>query len=226
MKIPFRPPKKKKLQATTAAARRSREADFTEEPNVKLSSAFIVVLVLHVVAVGGIYAFNAIKAHQPPAFEDAESPQATPATVPTLADNTATPADSVPVAPATPVASARPRTYLVKSGDSIAKIAKSFGVSAPEIISMNNLRALGGIHVGQELQIPAAPDSDQTTAPKTVASRDSGSTYTVLHGDTPVSIARKLHVDYGDLVRLNKIDDPRKLRIGSKLKIPVKRAEA
>ena len=38
------------------------------------------VLLLHVVAVGGIYAFNAIKAHQPPAFEDAESPQPQPAT--------------------------------------------------------------------------------------------------------------------------------------------------
>ncbi len=55
MNLPFRPPKKK-LQAATV--RRAREADFTEEPNVKLSSAFVVVLVLHVVAVGGIYAFN------------------------------------------------------------------------------------------------------------------------------------------------------------------------
>ena len=37
---------------------------------MKLSSAFVVVLVLHVVAVGGIYAFNALKAHQPAAFEE------------------------------------------------------------------------------------------------------------------------------------------------------------
>ena len=58
--MPFRPPKKRKLQAT--AARRVRDADYTEEPNVKLSSAFVVVLVLHLVAVGGIYAFNALKA--------------------------------------------------------------------------------------------------------------------------------------------------------------------
>ena len=67
MNLPFRPPKKKKPQAAPRA-RRPREADFTEEPNVQLSSAFVVVLVLHVVAVGGIYAFNALKAHQPPAI--------------------------------------------------------------------------------------------------------------------------------------------------------------
>ncbi|MEA3188101.1 MAG: hypothetical protein QOD99_1931, partial [Chthoniobacter sp.] len=55
---------KRKLQATTATLRRG-EAMHADEPNMKLSSAFVVVLVLHVVAVGGIYAFNSIKAHQP-----------------------------------------------------------------------------------------------------------------------------------------------------------------
>jgi LysM repeat protein len=45
----------------------------------------------------------------------------------------------------------------------------------------------------------------------------------VVRGDTPVSIARKLHVVYDDLIRLNKIEDPKKLKIGLKLKVPVKR---
>ena len=35
-----------------------------DEPTTRLSSAFFVVLILHVVAVGGIYAFNSIKAHR------------------------------------------------------------------------------------------------------------------------------------------------------------------
>jgi hypothetical protein len=38
--------------------------DYDDEPQTKLSSAFVVVLILHVVAVGGIYAFNSIKAHR------------------------------------------------------------------------------------------------------------------------------------------------------------------
>ena len=37
-----------------------------------------------------------------------------------------------------------------------------------------------------------------------------------------VSIAKKLHVGFDDLMRLNKIEDPRTLKIGLKLRVPVK----
>lgn len=222
MKLPFRPPKKKKLQAATS--RPARESDYTEEPNVKLSSAFFVVLVLHVVAVGGIYAFNAIKAHQPPAFEDADNPQPQP------------PAQTANAqAPATPAAGEKPaaspdalRTYRVKSGDTIARIAAAFGVTAADVIDMNNLREQGGIHVGEELNLPAAaPTQAPEQQPvKPAAVKDSGTVYTVMHGDTLVSISRKLHVGIDDLMRLNKIEDAKRLRIGLKLKVPVKRPTA
>src|SRR6188508_1020488 len=56
------PRPKKKLQATARAARHTMEDYDAEEPTTKLSSAFVVVLILHLVAVGGIYAFNSIKA--------------------------------------------------------------------------------------------------------------------------------------------------------------------
>jgi LysM repeat protein len=42
----------------------------------------------------------------------------------------------------------------------------------------------------------------------------------VKKGDNPVTIARRLKVSYGDLITLNHIEDPRKLRIGQKLLIP------
>jgi LysM repeat protein len=214
MNLPFRPPKKKKIQATTA--RRPREADFTEEPNVRLSSAFVVVLVLHVVAVGGIYAFTALKAHQPSGFDETDAPAPAAQTV-----------ASVPVdAPATPAPSqAQTLFYRVKSGDTIARIAAAYGVGAEDLINLNNLRAAGGLHVGESLTIPAggALVADKVDVPKPVALRDSGATYTVVRGDTPASIARKLHVGYDDLIRLNKIEDPRKLKIGLKLKVPAKR---
>jgi LysM repeat protein len=66
--------------------------------------------------------------------------------------------------------------------------------------------------------------SDTPEIPKPVALRDSGVIYTVVRGDTPVSIARKLHVVYDDLIRLNKIEDPKRLKIGLKLKVPAKRS--
>ena len=58
----------KKLRATTA--RRGLgvpdDMDYEEmsEPNMKLSRALLIVLVLHVVAVAGIIAFNTIKSRQ------------------------------------------------------------------------------------------------------------------------------------------------------------------
>ncbi len=53
--------------------------------------------------------------------------------------------------------------------------------------------------------------------------KDSGALYTVAKGDNPVAIAKKLHVNYDDLLKLNKITDPKKLKIGQKLRIPVKK---
>jgi LysM repeat protein len=224
MKIPFRPPKKKMLKATTA--RRPREADFTEEPNVRLSSAFVVVLILHVVAVGGIYAFNAIKAHQPSGYEDTETTAAaSPAPAQAVAStNTADATDATDVAAAPSATPAAPVYYRVKSGDTVVRIATAYGVSAGDIVDLNDLRDTGGIHVGEQLKLPPGAALPQSEPVKTVAAlRDSGITYTVVHGDTPVSIARKLHVLYDDLIRLNNIADPRKLKIGLKLKVPMKR---
>jgi LysM repeat protein len=222
MKLPFRPPKKKKLQASTA--RRAREADFTEEPNVKLSNAFIVVLLLHIVAVGGIYAFQAIKTSQPSTYEETEAPQpqATPQT-------TAAVASTQIDAPATPAAvtePAAPQYYRVRSGDTIARIATAYSVGAEALITLNDLEDTGGIHVGQELKLPpgAVMPDDAPIIPKAISVRDSGNYYTVKSGDTPVSIAHKLHVVYDDLIKLNKIEDPKKLKIGSRLKVPMRRS--
>jgi LysM repeat protein len=48
----------------------------------------------------------------------------------------------------------------------------------------------------------------------------------VAKGDNPVTIARKFKVSYDDLLALNHIDDPRKLKIGQKLLIPKSTAKA
>jgi LysM repeat protein len=228
MKLPFRPPKKKKLQAATV--RRAREADFTEEPNVKLSSAFLVVLILHVVAVGGIYAFSTIHAHQPAAFEETPAPASAPAVTQPSANSQAA-ADAPGTDPAPAESTPAPtRTYVVKIGDTISKIAAANGVNANDIVALNSrLQQQHAPYVGEKLTLPGtatAPAASQPDAAKTSVPKDSGTTYTVTHGDTPVGIARKLHVAYNDLIRLNNIEDPKKLKIGMKLKIPLKHPAA
>src|SRR6476661_6523176 len=85
----------KKLRATTA--RRGLgvpdEMDYEEmsEPNMKLSRALLIVLVLHVVAVAGIIAFNTIKSRQvvPPTAPD-KTTIAPKSTVPAVATSEST----------------------------------------------------------------------------------------------------------------------------------------
>jgi LysM repeat protein len=76
--------KRKKLRATTAA-RRSRSGmpalDYEEmgEPNMKLSRALLIVLLLHIVAVAGIIAFNTIKTREAVNAGSADPVASTPA---------------------------------------------------------------------------------------------------------------------------------------------------
>jgi LysM repeat protein len=50
-------------------------------------------------------------------------------------------------------------------------------------------------------------------------------TYTIEEGDNAYKIAKKLGVSHGELLRLNQIDDPGKLRVGQLLKVPDRTAE-
>ncbi len=166
------PKKPQKLRATARAV--SKEADDFDEPNMKLSSAFIVVLLLHVVAVGGIYAFNSIKVHQIPQG-----------------------GSSAPV-----------RAESSRS----ASVAVA---NSTETQKLHTAKPVQETHAQAEAKKPA----DQ---PEKHALKDSGETYTVVKGDNPHAIARRLHVSYDELLKLNKIDDPKKLQIGQKLRVPTK----
>ena len=167
MKIPNLFLKKKKLQATTRAVPR-RVLEEIEEPSMRLSSAFVVVLLLHLVAVGGIYAFNSIKTHQG-AF-----------------------ANPPAVAPAVP-----------ETGDAKTDVPPAVNAGAGKIMPKT---------ADHKLPEPAVKTGVQ----------DSGQVYTVAKGDNPVTIAKRLRVSYDELLKLNKIDDPKKLQIGQKLHLPPK----
>ena len=84
MKIPKLLTRKKKLNASTTRRSRSlglpEEMDYEEmsEPNMKLSRALLIVLVLHIVAVAGIVAFNTIKTRENNNASDAPATSASP----------------------------------------------------------------------------------------------------------------------------------------------------
>lgn len=253
-KIAF-PRRQKRLNATTSA-RRAPAADdyYDEEPKTNLSSAFVVVLILHVVAVGGIYAFNSIKAarrgSEPRISATAPSSNGTPlaakATAP-LPDglNTAATAPAKGGAAAPAPATTGAHVYSVKAGDNLTKIATLHGVSVPELEEANSIKASANLRPGQTLAIPVSKSPTKAApavAPETrksafLATRDepapvglatprplSAKPYIVVKGDTATSIGRRYGISAEELLKLNKIEDAKKLRLGLALKVPAKKS--
>ena len=194
MKIPkFLRRTPKKLRATTSRRplRIAATADYDEMggPNMKLSRALLIVLVLHVVAVSGIIAFNAIKTRQnssPPPVRTASSPN--------LAATSAVKPDTATPYPAAAGPKETARHDEIKPSHSPPK-----QVAAKDEHKAEHIKS------------------------STPASGDSGKVYVVVKGDNPVTIAKKLKVSYDELLALNHIEDPRKLQIGQKLRIPEKK---
>ena len=104
-------------------------------------------------------------------------------------------------------------TYRVQSGDTLASIARKFGVSASALQTLNGITNPNLIRIGQLLRIPV-----QTTTASAPAAAPR--TYTVLAGDTLFSIARKLGVTSTALAELNGITNPNLIRVGQVLKVP------
>jgi hypothetical protein len=172
----------KKLLAATARRASAAPAgmDFRDipEPNMKLSRALLIVLLLHVVAVSGIIAFNAIKTR-----ESSFAP-AVPANTENKAADTAGTPGHADVAKRRPVVSQKevaPRTdpklshstskeehgntpassgktYIVKKGDNPVTIAKKLKISYDDLITLNHIEDPHKLQIGQKLLLPKTPN--------------------------------------------------------------------
>jgi LysM repeat protein len=168
--------RRKKLRATTthrplhiAAATKCEEL---AEPNMKLSRALLIVLLLHVVAVAGIIAFNAIKTRQgsiaPAAVAGnnqtaGSTMKAASLSLPAAssAKETAARAEnkSSRSAAKPPAKDAKPppnsgKIYSVAKGDNPVTIAKKFKVSYDDLLALNHIDDPRKLHIGQKLLIP------------------------------------------------------------------------
>jgi LysM repeat protein len=101
----------------------------------------------------------------------------------------------------------------VQTGDTLASIARKFGVTLSALQALNNITNANLIKVGQLLRIPVVTS---TASAPVVAPR----TYTVLAGETLFSIARKLGVTSTALAELNGITNPNLIKVGQVLKVP------
>ena len=219
----------RKVVRASARAMRGGEDDYYEaEPNMKLSHAFMVVLILHIVAVGGIYAFNQIKVNKNANLLgnfSSKISQATGSAVPAVAAASSTvasaAANATPFAPATPELRRMP-------GDAdeplpmVGSSSPAAADPAPVVKTQPAAPAAPTPLVTQTAPAKAAatkPAAAKTKAEPVVAS---SATYKVAKGDNPYKIAKKLGVTSQELLKANNIDDPTKLQIGQVLKVPGK----
>lgn len=240
-----RPPLK--LRAATASRRMSpaMDDDMDDEPTTRLSSAFFVVLILHLVAVGGIWAFNSIKAHRrgvEPASA-AAAPNAGLAASSLTAPTSSEPARGNATSPGvqssalTAAVKSSGSTYEVKPNDTLGKIAGNLGVSLAELQAANDAKEIAVLHPGQILNVPKKTGAQfaANIAPKKIEStpaqkkpestpvkRSVERSHKVEKGDTLTYLAKRYGSTVDELVKMNKIKDPKRLQLGQVLKMPAK----
>jgi LysM repeat protein len=230
------PRKKLRAAAQRSSAKYAEEDYYAEEPNVRLSRAFVVVLLLHVVAVGGIFAFSALKDRQ----------QTSPLGKGNSANSKSSIGSGIQSGSGSPrpsgeLSQAANSVHKVKGGETLASIASQYGLTVRDLEQANSLKPGASLAVGRDLVIPEVSkmkpvpldvqklvESSRQSGTKGQGSTsvpekptdDAGKFYVVQRGDSPAAIARKFKVSYPELLKANNIEDPKKLQIGQKLIIP------
>lgn len=117
--------------------------------------------------------------------------------------------------------------YVVKTGDSLSKIAVSHGVNSRELAELNQIVDANKIRIGQKLILPdyskpsqSQPAEKAAAKPSAKKTSASGSSYVVKAGDALSKIAALHGVKTKDLMAANNLTDANKIRVGQKLEIP------
>jgi len=99
--------------------------------------------------------------------------------------------------------------HTVRSGETLAQIARANGTTVAALASLNGISDADLIYVGQKLKLTSATTGSSTTT-----------SYTVRSGDTLGTIASRHGTSVAALVQLNGLKNPNLIRIGQVLKVP------
>jgi murein DD-endopeptidase MepM/ murein hydrolase activator NlpD len=119
---------------------------------------------------------------------------------------------------------------IVGTSDTLDGLARRYHVTPAAILQANGYKGPRALSPGQQLIIPrqtatAAP-ALAAPASRPGAASAAASVHVVNRGDTLLSIARRNHVPVSELARANGLDSQAKIRLGSKLTVPVARTAA
>jgi len=155
-----------------------------DEPNMKFSHAVLVVLVLHVIAVGGIFAFNSIKARQ---TSEAKAIKAVPAATTAAATDAAAESEKPAAAASTSAKAADKaetasagKTHTIQAGDTLTRVAALYDVKVSDLEKENEITSLSMLRVGQVLKIPSGAKTTTTKAASTTPAKPAATTTTAV----------------------------------------------
>lgn len=112
----------------------------------------------------------------------------------------------------------------VKRGDYLEKIARANGTSVDAIMQANQLHS-PRIDIGQVLKIPIDRQKSVPAKAPVPSTRELASNepqyYTLKSGDNPWKVAKLFHVGFGELLKLNDLDEEkaRNLKPGDVLRV-------
>ena len=98
------------------------------------------------------------------------------------------------------------KKYKVQKGDTLFKIAKSFGVSLRELKTLNRIKNDSDLRIGQELLIPEKERSEAKAISLPKGRANKRVVHVVKEGETLWRIAKSYGVSVEDLKRWNKLE--------------------
>jgi membrane-bound lytic murein transglycosylase D len=111
-------------------------------------------------------------------------------------------------------------TFQLRSGDSLARLARKLGTQEETLLAMNNLDATDRLGAGDSIYLPVHARELSTLL---AHSEDEDIYYAVKKGDTLFSIAKKNGLSVAELRELNDLGKNVALRTGQKLRVSVPR---
>lgn len=181
-----------------------------------------VVVMLHVTAIGSLFMIQGCgktrDAAMPPPVPSMPPAMTTPARTPAPTTRPLPP-PSVATRPLQPSAPVDTVEYVVRTGDTLSKIASKHKVPISQVVELNKISDPNRIRVGQKLIVPAR---EGVTLHKPVTPKSStaatGDMYVVQVGDTLSGIAHRFGTKVSTLRELNSLSGD-KILAGQKLKV-------
>ena len=106
--------------------------------------------------------------------------------------------------------------YTVKKGDTLSEIAKKYGTTINNLVSLNSIKNPNLIYVNQKIKIFTASGNESESGENSCGKI----LYTIKYGDTLSALANKYQSSVSDIAKVNNILNPNIVYAGQVIRIP------